>query len=146
MGPFLQLITGPLTALMSGAGDLIGKFVASPEDKLKAQQELAQLSIGFQQALLNSSDAFAKLQADVIESESKGESWLQRNWRPLLMLTFMVIIANNYIVFPYFAAAHMVEIPPDMWALLKLGMTGYIVGRSIEKAGPDVAAIVTGRK
>ena len=27
----------------------------------------------------------------------------------------------------------MLEIPPDMWGLLKLGLSGYIVGRSGEK-------------
>ncbi len=48
------------------------------------------------------------------------------------------IIANNYILYPYlalfFEGAPKLEIPPDMWALLKIGLGGYVVGRSVEKA------------
>ncbi len=73
----------------------------------------------------------------VIVAEAQGESWLQRNWRPLLMLTFTYIIAHNYILAPvvkmFLPQMVSLEIPPDMWDLLKLGIGGYIVGRSGEK-------------
>ena len=53
------------------------------------------------------------------------------------MLTFVAIIANNYILYPYISlfwnAAPILEIPPDMWGLLKIGLGGYVVGRSAEK-------------
>ena len=68
----------------------------------------------------------------VIRAEATGESWLQRNWRPLLMCLFGVIIANNYIIVPLFSTPKA-DIPPDMWELLKLGVGGYVVGRSVEK-------------
>ena len=41
-------------------------------------------------------------------------------------------IANNYIIVPIFNTTPA-EIPPDMWDLLKLGVGGYVVGRSVEK-------------
>jgi hypothetical protein len=54
------------------------------------------------------------------------------------MLLFGIIIANNYIIYPYLSSfmenAPMLEIPPDMWDLLKIGLGGYVVGRSAEKA------------
>ena len=54
-----------------------------------------------------------------------------------MMLTFVGIIANNYILFPYITlfggTATTLEIPPDMWALLKIGVGGYVMGRSGEK-------------
>ena len=54
------------------------------------------------------------------------------------MLVFVVIIANNYIIYPYLSLfwpeAPTLEIPPDMWGLLKIGLGGYVVGRSAEKA------------
>ena len=70
--------------------------------------------------------------AKVLVAEIGGESWLQRNWRPILMLSFVAIIVNNYIVVPLFASTPM-EIPADMWDLLKIGVGGYVAGRSIEK-------------
>lgn len=82
-----------------------------------------------------------ELQAKVktVLAEEQGKSWLQRNWRPGLMALFGLIIANNYIIAPYIqllfgmSKAIMLPIPPDMWGLLKLGISGYIVGRSAEK-------------
>jgi len=54
------------------------------------------------------------------------------------MLTFILIIANNYIVYPYLSLfwgkAPVLDIPSDMWGLLKIGLGGYVVGRSAEKA------------
>jgi len=53
------------------------------------------------------------------------------------MLTFVAIIANNYILAPYLQAMFgwsvALDIPPDMWDLLKLGLGGYMIGRSGEK-------------
>ena len=64
-------------------------------------------------------------------------NWLTANWRPVTMLTFVAIIANNYLLYPYlalfFTNAPMLVIPPDMWELLKIGLGGYVVGRSAEK-------------
>ncbi len=75
--------------------------------------------------------------ARVIVSEATGQSWIQRNWRPITMLVFVYIIAHNYIFAPvlrmFFPQMVSLEIPPDMWDLLKLGIGGYIVGRSAEK-------------
>ena len=75
--------------------------------------------------------------ASVIVAEAKGDSWLQRNWWPMLMCLFGLIVANNYIIAPYAALFFRVNlelsIPPDMWDLLKIGVGGYVVGRSAEK-------------
>jgi len=87
-----------------------------------------------------------ELQAKVktVLAEEQGKSWLQRNWRPILMMLFGVIIANNYIIAPYIQLlfgvnkAVMLQIPPDMWGLLKLGIGGYVVGRSAEKIAENL--------
>lgn len=74
---------------------------------------------------------------DVIMAEVNSDSYLAKNWRPITMLVFVTIIANNYIIYPYlqlfFNTGRMLEIPPDMWGLLKIGLGGYVVGRSVEK-------------
>jgi hypothetical protein len=73
----------------------------------------------------------------VILAEINSDSWLAKNWRPITMLSFVTIIVNNFIIYPYLSLfwgdAPKMEIPPDMWDLLKLGLSGYVVGRSIEK-------------
>jgi len=78
-----------------------------------------------------------KSRRDIIVSEATGHSWLQRNWRPITMLTFVFIIANNYILVPYGQALGLhipiLNLPDQVWELIKYGLTGYIGARSIEK-------------
>jgi len=121
--------------ILDGVIGLVDKAVL---DKDEAERLKAQLTEVFNKSDLERFTAEIKAQADVIMAEASGQSWLQRNWRPGLMALFGLIIFNNYILNPWLSAMFSInivmEIPPDMWALLKLGVGGYIVGRSTEKA------------
>ena len=80
-----------------------------------------------------------KAQGDIITAEAKSEHWIVASWRPITMLVFVFIIANNYILAPYISMLFSIEVPTldltqNMWDLLKLGIGGYIVGRSVEKS------------
>lgn len=108
-------------------------------DKAIPDKDLAAKLKGDIQLAVLSTDAQAlQEQAGIVTAEAKGESWLQRNWRPLTMLVFVFIVFNNYILAPYLALVNTawslkLDTPPDLWALIKIGMGGYIVGRSGEK-------------
>lgn len=118
----LPVIIGPL---LTGLLGVVDKAV---EDKDQAAIIKARLN----ELALSGSLKELEAAARIIVAEAQGDSWLQRNWRPLLMVMFGVIIANNYLIVPIFNTP-AAEIPPDMWALLKLGLGGYVVGRSVEK-------------
>lgn len=111
--------------LLKGVFNVIDQAV---EDKDQAAAIKARL----QEMVLTGQIKEIEAAASVILAEARGESWLQRNWRPMLMCLFGVIIANNFLVVPLFGTPSA-EIPPDMWELLKLGVGGYVVGRSVEK-------------
>lgn len=143
MGGLLAFLSGPLKGLMDGATGIIGKFVASPEEKTAATFQLAQLQAAVMQAVRDADAKFAEMQQNVIIAEAKSDSVLARNWRPILMLVFTAIIANTYMVAPIFHTP-TTPLPDQMWDLLKLGVTGYIVGRSVEKAGPSIAQVFKG--
>jgi len=119
----LPLLIGPL---ISGVLGVIDKAV---EDKDQANVIKAKIN---EMAVLGEMKGLESA-AKIIVAEAQGDSWLQRNWRPLLMVTFGVIIANNYLIVPIFNTPPA-DIPPDMWDLLKLGVGGYVVGRSAEKS------------
>jgi hypothetical protein len=72
----------------------------------------------------------------VIAAEMNG-NWLQRSWRPILMLTIIAIVANNYLLYPYISLfwidAPKLELPERLWSLMQLGLGGYVFGRSAEK-------------
>jgi hypothetical protein len=107
------------------------------EDKDKANEIKADLSKVISNIDMNKFAVQLDSQTKIIVAEAQGESWLQRNWRPGLMVIFGIIIFNNYVLNPWLMAMfHFnvdMDIPQDMWELLKLGVGGYIVGRSVEK-------------
>jgi hypothetical protein len=132
MNPIKDLITGGFSGVVDSITGVIGKFVADPNQKAAAQLEVTKLAADYQLKLLDSERDFAVQQASVVIAEAKSESWLARNWRPIIMLEFGVILGYNFIVSPMFNLTAL-PIPPDMWMLLKIGLGGYVFGRSGEK-------------
>ena len=119
-----------LAGLVPSIGESIKKFV-------KDKDLAAQLTHDINAKLVNLQSDVVQAKASIIVAEAQGQSWIQRNWRPITMLTFVGIIANNYILVPYAVAfgstVPMLEIPPGMWGLLTVGIGGYIGGRTYEK-------------
>lgn len=120
-------------SVLKGVIGLIDEVV---EDKDEANKLKAQLTMVFAQADLTKFTELVRAQASIILAEAKG-GWLQRNWRPILMLTVIAIIFNNYVLFPYLSMfttkAKILDLPGGLWALLNVGVGGYVVGRSAEK-------------
>lgn len=84
---------------------------------------------------------FLEVQGKIISTEAGSEHWIVAAWRPITMLVFVFIIANNYILVPYMSAfgGTVVPLPLDqnMWDLLKIGLGGYVIGRSAEKVAKN---------
>jgi hypothetical protein len=120
--------------LLSGVLDLVDQGV---RDKDKADQLKADLTKAFEAGDLTRFQALVEAQTKVLVAEIQGASWLQRNWRPILMLTVVAIIANNYILHPYLSLftdkAVVLDLPEKLYNLMTVGVGGYIVGRSAEK-------------
>jgi len=123
-------ITDFLKGLVSPITDLVGKAI--PDKDLAAQ-----LSTQIEALIINADTSVVTEQAGVIKAEAQGESWLQRNWRPITMMVFVAIVANNFIIAPYAQGivheSVSLPTPPDLWELIKIGLGGYVVGRSAEK-------------
>jgi len=122
-------------------GKIIGSVIGplfGVIDKAVADKDLAiKIKADIQSQLLSLSAEETKASTSVILAEIQGASWLQRNWRPLLMLTIVAIIANNYILFPYMQLmglpAVVLELPDKLYQLMVVGVGGYVVGRTGEK-------------
>jgi len=121
----------PITAILTAGTAIINKIFPDPLERAKAQATLIELQQRGELKELESA-------MNVIVSESKSNHWIVAAWRPLTMLTFTFIVANNYILYPYlslfWADAPVLTLPPDLWDLLKIGLGGYVVGRSVEKS------------
>lgn len=109
---------------------ILDKVIPDPTAKAEATRKLLEIQQSGQLKELEAS-------MTVVVAEAKSEHWLTANWRPVTMLSFVAIIVNNYIIYPYlslfWSEAPVLAIPPDMWELLKIGLGGYVVGRTSEK-------------
>lgn len=116
---------------------VIGIIDQSVEDKDKANQLKAELTTAFNNADLTKFQVLIESQAKIVLGEIQGQSWLQRNWRPILMVTIIAIVANNFILFPYLSMwtdkVVVLDLPDKLYTLMTTGVGGYIIGRSTEK-------------
>ena len=126
MNKIFKWFTG---GLVKEIGNVIDKLFTSEEERLKAKNEIFKV-LQEQQLELQ------KLQTEVILAEASG-NWLQRSWRPILMLAFGFIVIYVKFIAPLFS----LPIPPlenEFWNLLQLGIGGYVVGRSAEKIAGNI--------
>ena len=76
-------------------------------------------------------------QAGLVAAEAGGASWLQRNWRPINMLSFLgLVIADAFGLLAF-------RLADQAWLLLQIGLGGYVVGRSVEKISPQISVIAS---
>ena len=74
-------------------------------------------------------------QAGLVAAEAGGASWLQRNRRPVTMLSFLgLVVADAFGLLAF-------RLADQAWLLLQIGLGGYVVGRSVEKISPQINAI-----
>lgn len=118
--------------------DVIEHLTVSGDAKVALQQKVIEGQMAAASSLMAYQSQLLQAQADNIKAESQGNSWLQRSWRPITMLTFLALV-----VFDSFGWLHS-PLAPQAWTLLQIGLGGYVAGRSVEKiAGPVVQALVT---
>lgn len=119
--------------MISEGGKLIDGLATSDQEKLNAKNKLTEI-------VLTKLKELQSQQRDVIVAEAKG-NWLQRSWRPILMLGFGFIVIYAYFIEPAFITVEepiSESLKPEFWSLLRLGIGGYIIGRSAEKVTTTV--------
>jgi hypothetical protein len=126
MNKILSWFTG---GVVKEVGNVIDKLFTSEEERLKAKNEIFKV-LQEQQLELQ------KLQTEIIVTEAKG-NWLQRSWRPILMLAFGFIVIYVKFIAPLFNFP-IPELENEFWNLLQLGIGGYVVGRSAEKIASKI--------
>jgi hypothetical protein len=123
-----------LAALSPILGQVVKSVFPDPADELKRIEAQNQL----QMALMQHAVALEQAAADVIKQEAASEHWLAANWRPLTMLTFLSLIVARWFGYTVPGISEALEI--RLFDIIEIGLGGYVIGRSVEKAGPAIAA------
>ncbi|KKL26720.1 hypothetical protein LCGC14_2392470 [marine sediment metagenome] len=118
--------------LIKPIGDIIDNLHTSGEEKAEAVLALQKVQNEVTAKILDYESKLLEAQSSIIVAEAKGQSWIQRNWRPITMLTFLVlVVCDSFGLLAFRLAA-------EAWTLLQLGLGGYVVGRSAEKIVPSI--------
>ena len=123
-----------LAALFTPSGDTIkgamegaGSLAVDLRTAIKGAELDPNKRAELESKVLEIESKVKQAQAGVIIAEAQGDSWLQRSWRPITMLIFVaIILVNQFGIFP-------IALSPEIWGVLKIGIGGYVVGRSAEK-------------
>jgi hypothetical protein len=134
-------LSGPLgfiSKILEPVTGLVDKLHTSDDERLEAKAVLLQLQTSLMSQTLDYEKQIAQSQRDIIVSETQANSWLTRSWRPIVMLTLVGIVV--------IAQFTSMEVPPDLWFVIKLGLGGYVGGRSVEKSVASVVKVMKSKE
>jgi hypothetical protein len=133
----------PITAIGNVVDTVLSRVIPDPQAQMQAKLAAGQMILSGELATLTA-------QSGIITAEANSTNKFVSSWRPSLMYCFIAIIFNNYLLAPYLQAMFHVglqlQIPDQMWDLIRLGVGGYVGGRSLEKiaGGKGVKGIIGG--
>lgn len=111
--------------ILDSAANVIDKVVTNDKERQTLKNELSQV-------VLSELNTLMQFQSNLIKSEMEG-NWLQRSWRPVVMLMFsLLVVVGAFVEIPY------LDNDSPYWSLLELGLGGYVIGRSVEKVAGNV--------
>lgn len=117
-----------LSAILPAITGLIGTAIdKAVPDKDEAERLKAEITLQAMKHSKSELDGAIK----VITAEAQGDSWLQRNWRPLLMLWFAGLVGAHWLGFTPPNLPEAVVI--NLLDIVQVGVGGYVLGRSAEK-------------
>ena len=126
-----MLVDSLISGVSSVVGQLIDNIFPNPEDANKAKLEMMRLEQSGKLAELALDGTKAKALASIVRSEAKSESWLTRNYRPIIYLMLLVFASAR--VFGFASLNLSATENLQIWKLLEFGLTLGIGSRGLEK-------------
>ncbi len=110
-------------------GKVIERIIPDPDKAAQAKNQLVDM------AVKGELDELAQ-RAGVIKAEAQGEGWLQRSWRPIVMLVFTALIVARWLGWSAPDLSEAVEL--KLFSIVQIGLGGYIASRGIEKVADKI--------
>jgi len=126
----MPLIAKEISQLIASITGGLDELITSKEERDILRNQLYEMKYDLVEKAMEAELRILESRTQIITAEAKGESWLQRSWRPITALTFLVLIVLHHLGFL------QIEITDQMWDLLQIMIGGYVVSRGIEKAVP----------
>lgn len=133
-------MAAPIYGVLAAIAPKLMKIVDEAVSDKDAQNRLRER---FAEELFKANSETAQAASKVVMTEAKGENFLQRNWRPALMVWFAVLIGAYW--FGFVPVNMPVEVVDKLFTLVQIGVGGYVVGRSGEKIAEKIGPYLSGR-
>ena len=133
-----------LSNLISPVTNLIDEIHTSEEEKMKLQAEMFKLQTEITGKVMEYEKQLLDAQSKIVLAEVSGEGWLQKSWRPLMMIWFAILLGMYW--FGVTPPNITQETLDHLFTLLEVGIGGYIMGRSLEKVAPSIADAIGNNK
>ena len=111
-------------------GTIGGKVLDIVDDVVEDKDEANRLKFEIHRQLIENKSNELESAAKIVLAEAQG-SWLQRNWQPLLMVTFAALVVAHW--FGLTAPNIPENVQNSLLNIVMVGVGGYVVGRSGEK-------------
>ena len=129
-------IWGIVSGIFKPIAGIVESFNLSSTEKEKYRTALAEIQSNLAAQLIQLQEKELEAKSKILMAEATGRSWLQRNWRPITMLTFLfLVVMDAFDLMPF-------RLAPQAWTFLQIGLGGYVAGRSVEKVMPAVAQVL----
>ena len=132
----LELISG----IFKPFADLVDNVHTSTEEKLLLKNELAKINQELTGKILELEGKLVDAQSKVLTAETQGDSWLQKNWRPMTMVTFLVLVVSTWLGFSAPGLTEAMNL--RLLDIVEIGLGGYVIGRSVEKVATSMKDVL----
>jgi len=133
-------ILGLIQTVAGGLLDLGKKYIPDKDKQVQFEKEVAQMQSTLIAKQIDANIEELKAGSSVVTAEATGESWLQRNWRPIVMMIFTSLVVCFWFgITPVNADQETIM---ELFSIVKIGLGGYVIGRSAEKVATTVAGVL----
>ena len=111
-------------------GPIAGALFKTVDKVIDNKGEADKIKLDIQQRIIAGELKELEGAAKIIQTEAQG-GWLQRNWRPIMMLVFAGLMVAHW--FGFTAPNIPESVQNSLLNIIMIGIGGYTVGRSGEK-------------
>lgn len=112
--------------LISPISDIVGQVVTDKDERNRLVQQI-------KMKVIEQMASEMEARRDIIVAEASSESWLTRSWRPITMLSFLVLLFVYWFGLAPEYVISQPELMTEVFEMIKIGIGGYIGSRGMEK-------------
>ena len=151
MGFLESIVGGGIGEAVKGIGDVVDRFVTTPDEKTTAKLEIQKILAAQDAPLQETLRAEISAKEKILVAELQSGDRYTARARPTIVYVGLAVIVANDCLFPWLAwafgkAPPTFSLPSEFWIAWGGVVSVYAIGRTMEKRGASggVVGAITG--